>query len=221
MTEPTPSGDRGPRVAALIAAGTAAVLLLGAVGFIFLQRNAAADRFAACREVQVGGGMKIGGPFELTASTGQRMSDADILARGPALVYFGYSFCPDVCPVDLARNVEAVNVLAGQGLHVTPVFITVDPARDTPEVMSDYASNMDPAMIGMTGSEDELKAVERSFGVVASKEEGGDPVYYSVSHTTLSYLLLPGEGTVALFSNRISGQELADRAACFIRAAGG
>ena len=86
------------------------------------------DRFAECRSATVAGGSgAIGGAFTLIDSTGKAVTDKEVLAK-PSLVYFGYSFCPDVCPLDNARNVEAVDLLADKGYDVTPVFITIDPA---------------------------------------------------------------------------------------------
>jgi len=85
---------------------------------------------AVCAGTSVGGGA-IGGPFELVTTAGQTVTDVDVITE-PTLVYFGYTFCPDVCPIDNARNASAVDILQDAGLSVTPVFITIDPARDTP-----------------------------------------------------------------------------------------
>ena len=96
-------------------------------------------------------GSAIGGPFSLSDGDGKTVSDRDFPGKWQ-LIYFGYTFCPDVCPVDNSRNAEAVDILEEQGFDVTPVFISVDPARDTAEVMADYAANMHPRMIALTGT---------------------------------------------------------------------
>ena len=101
-------------------AGIALAALLGWQGYRALQSQSA-DAFAECRSGAVAGG-EIGGPFTLTDTKGNAVTDATLLAK-PALIYFGYASCPDVCPLDNARNTEAVALLAAQGLDVTPVFI--------------------------------------------------------------------------------------------------
>ena len=95
-------------------------------------------------------GAAIGGPFELTTHTGARIT-ADELIDGPTLIYFGYTFCPDICPVDTQIMVDAVDLLAERGIAVKPVFITIDPERDTPKELSYYAEAMHPTMIALTG----------------------------------------------------------------------
>lgn len=204
-------------VYAIAAAGAAALMLLASIAFVVLQVRAPGDRFAACREVQIAGGQKLGGPFELVDHTGATVTDGDVVDR-PVLLYFGYTFCPDVCPIDVVRNIDAVDILAEAGREVRPVFVTVDPARDTPEALSDYAGAMHPRMIALTGAEDRVAAVLASFGGSASKQDD-DPEYYLVSHTTLTYLMMPGEGVVAIFTRRLGPEELAEKTACFLDAA--
>ena len=205
------------RLAALVAAGTAGVALLAALAFVGLQIWAPADRFAACRAVQVAGGQKFGGPFTLTAQNGERVSSDTLFAR-PALVYFGYTFCPDVCPLDVVRNVEAVDLLTDAGHDIRPVFITVDPARDTVQALSDYAEAMHPDMVALTGGEAELRAALSAYGGIASKQDD-DPEYYLMSHTTLTYLALPGDEVVAVFTRRMGPEDLAEKTACYLDAA--
>ena len=115
--------------------------LLGGIGLSILwgRANQDPDIFAQCRTTQVAGGTdSIGGPFELVSETGETVTDADIITA-PTLIYFGYTFCPDVCPLDNARNAIAVEILEEQGRMVTPVFISIDPERDTPEVLQAFA----------------------------------------------------------------------------------
>ena len=81
----------------------------------------------------------------------------------PALVYFGYTFCPDVCPLDSARNAEAVDLLAKRGMPATPVFISVDPKRDTPEVVAEFTTWLHPKMIGLTGTPEQVKAASQAY----------------------------------------------------------
>lgn len=173
-----------------------------------------ADAFAACRSNVVAGG-QIGGPFTLVDITGKTLTDATVLAK-PALVYFGYASCPDVCPIDNARNSEAVGLLAKQGLDVTPIFVSVDPARDTPEILADYASNFDH-LLALTGTEDQVAAAAKAYKVYYQLPAKRDPGY-TVDHTTMTYLMLPKTGFADIFQRDASAQTIADKTACFLKA---
>jgi protein SCO1/2 len=204
-----------PRLSAGLAA-LVAVVALGLMGWkaIF---NRPDDAFAACRQGQVAGG-DIGGPFTLVNTAGQTVTDAEVLVK-PSLVYFGYTFCPDVCPFDVVRNVEAVDLLAQRGIDVTPVFISIDPERDTSEALADYAANMDSRLIALTGSAEQVQAASQAFKTFFRKQETGDE-YYLVDHSTFTYLMLPGTGFVDFFRRELTSAEMADSVACFVEAAG-
>lgn len=203
------------RIAA-IAAATVTVALLGAgLGYV-LVADRGADRFAQCRESQIAGG-DIGGPFTLLDSSGRTVTDAEVFTK-PSLVYFGYTFCPDVCPLDNVRNAQAVDDLAARGLDVTPVFISIDPGRDTPEVVGDFARNIHPKMIGLTGSPEQVKAASTAYKTYFKAQGDGSDPYYLVDHSTFTYLVLPGHGFVDFFRRDTPPEEMADRTACFIAA---
>lgn len=152
--------------------------------------------------------------FALIDETGSVIISRDLF-DAPSLVYFGYTYCPDICPIDNARNAEAVDILAAQGIAVKPVFITVDPTRDTPEVLANYTDLLHPGMIGLSGTVEQIGAVAASFGVYHSDAIPGDE-YYLVDHTTFSYLILPELGVVDRFSRTITAGDLAERTACHI-----
>lgn len=199
------------RLIAVLAAALVATLLGVTAWFAFGPR--ASDRFAECRASAVAGGQAaIGGPFELTAPDGSRVTDAQVI-DGPTLVYFGFTYCPDVCPTDLSRNAEVVSLLEERGVMVKPVMITVDPARDTPEVIGEYTSWMHPRMLGLTGSADDIEAAKSAYKVYAAKRGDGDD--YTMDHTTFSYLMAPGEGLLDFFRSDLPAEEMADRIACF------
>jgi len=162
----------------------------------------------------VGGAGDIGGPFTLVDEDGKAVTDKSVLAK-PALVYFGYSFCPDVCPLDSARNAEAVDLLKAKGMDVTPVFITIDPERDTPAVLKDFTANLHPDMIGLTGTPEQVQAASRAYKIYYKKQDSGDQ-YYTMDHSTFTYLMLPGTGFADFFTRDDTAQQIADRAACFI-----
>lgn len=135
-------------------------------------------------------GASIGAPFELTAHTGQRFASTDLKGE-PSLVYFGYATCPDICPMELAETSVAVDLLETEyDMSVRPVFITVDPERDTVEKMADYAPFFHDRMIGLTGGPEEVKKTLKDFrvyyGRVADPEA---PDGYWMDHSNYVYLL--------------------------------
>ena len=136
-------------------------------------------------------GPAIGGPFALTDADGRRFTDQDL--RGSyVLVYFGFTFCPDICPTTLNQIAEALDRLGPKGERIRPVFITVDPKRDTPAAMKQYVSAFSPRMIGLTGSEAEIAAVAKAFRVYYAPHRTGDGVDdYTMDHSSVLYLLGP------------------------------
>lgn len=201
-----------PKYYASVAA-IALAALLGWQGYRALQTQSA-DAFAACRSGAIAGG-EIGGPFTLTDTKGNAVTDAALLAT-PALIYFGYASCPDVCPLDNARNTEAEALLAAQGLDVTPVFITVDPTRDTQAVLADYAENFE-GLLALTGSQAQTDAAAKTYKVYFQMPEKRDPGYM-VDHTTMTYLMLPKVGFVDFFQRDATAQDMAEKTACFLKA---
>ncbi|MEC7259142.1 MAG: SCO family protein [Pseudomonadota bacterium] len=195
----------------------AGAVLVAAVGGVWLATMyLRPEAGGQCGASQVAGGAaQIGGPFELVNGAGETVTEADVLAK-PSLVYFGYTFCPDVCPVDTARNAEAVDVLTARGYDVTPVFITVDPKRDTPEVVGDFAANLHENMIGLTGSEDQIKAASKAYKTYYRVHDDEDDEYYLVDHSTFTYLMLPGTGFADFYRRDQTPEQIADSVACFI-----
>ena len=203
-----------------------AVAALAGGSWVALRGGGSGDPFAPCRESAIAGGAaSIGGDFELVSETGETVTDDEVLSQ-PSLVYFGYTSCPDVCPYDAARNAEAVDLLAGRGYDVQPVFITIDPERDTPEVLADYTDYLHPEMLGLTGSDAQVKQTAEAYRAFYSKRDGEERGFYFVDHSTFSYLMLPEHGFVELFRGAagpsgegVTAKEVADRAACFLDAA--
>ena len=159
-----------------------------------------------------GGNIAIGGPFELLNGAGELVTDEDVI-DGPTLVYFGYTFCPDVCPFDVARNVIAVDILAEQGLEVTPVFISIDPKRDTPDVVAQYAEDMHPNMIALTGTPEQVRAASQAYKTYYARSSGeGD--FYLMDHSTFTYLMFPETGLATYFGRDVQPEEMARQTAC-------
>jgi cytochrome oxidase Cu insertion factor (SCO1/SenC/PrrC family) len=130
----------------------------------------------------------VGGPFSLTDQTGRRRNDTEF--RGKLLIiYFGYTYCPDVCPTELQQIGLAVEHLGDVGSAVQPLFITIDPARDTPEVLAQYVPSFHPRLLGLTGTSDEIAAVAQEFKVVYTKYQPSDGGPYLIDHTGFVYIV--------------------------------
>jgi len=198
--------------AALALAVTVSVVAISVWAAFFRGAN---DLFAACRNNSPAGA-DIGGPFSLIDETGAAVTDKDVLTK-PSLVYFGYTFCPDVCPVDNARNAEAVDLLDMMGVEVTPVFISIDPKRDTPAALADFTDALHPRMIGLTGTPQQIKAVSQAYKTYY-KAQNPDEEYYLVDHSTFTYLMLPGVGFAEFFKRDATPEAMAETVACFVRA---
>lgn len=160
----------------------------------------------------------LGGPFTLVNGRGETVTDVDVVTE-PTLIYFGFTFCPDFCPVDMARNAAAIDILAEEGISATPVFISIDPERDTPEIVGDYAFNFHDKAIGLTGSAEQVDAASKAYRTFYQKDGSGDPDYYLMQHTTFTYLTLPEHGFVDFFRNTASPEEVAATVSCFAKAA--
>lgn len=138
-------------------------------------------------------GARIGGPFALVDQNGRTVRDSDFAGRY-RVIYFGYTFCPDICPVDLQTIGRALSRFEQQvpqrARRVQPIFITVDPARDTPAVLKEYVVNFHPRLIGLTGTKQQIDQVLGAFGIAASIPEGATKDYL-VDHARLTILFGP------------------------------
>ncbi len=156
----------------------------------------------------------IGGPFRLVDQNGDTVTEADFKGRF-TLVYFGYTFCPDVCPTALNRNAEALNILGKQAEKIVPVFITVDPERDTVAHMKEYAAFFNPRLVALTGSEDQVKAAAKAYRVYYAKvkEEGAaaDADNYLMDHTAITFLMGPDGRFLQHFSHDATPEDMAKR----------
>ena len=139
-----------------------------------------------------------GRPFALETTTGQPFTQADLKGT-PSLVFFGYTFCPDVCPTTLAESVAWRQELGAGYDQLRTIFVTVDPERDTREVLAGYLGGFDPNVIGLVGTPEQTEAAKAAFGVMSEKVESGDE-FYLVNHTASVFLLNKDgsfEGTIA------------------------
>ncbi|PIE08306.1 MAG: SCO family protein [Rhodobacterales bacterium] len=205
----------------VISAAAAAVAAIAGGVWWISSGGTTGDPFAACRTSSVGTGMvSIGGPLSLIDENGKAVTEADVITK-PTLVYFGYTYCPDVCPADNARTAEAIDLLAAQGHDVEMAMISVDPARDDPERMRDFTDYLHPRAVGYTGSMEQIQAAAAAYKVYFRMEENPDPDFYLVDHSTYTYLMLPETGFAEYFKRDVSPAEMAERVGCILGIAGG
>jgi len=147
----------------------------------------AADKLPALGRNVVTGTAQVGGPFTLIDQNGERRTAADFHGRF-MLIYFGYSFCPDVCPTTLSLMADALEKLGPEADAVVPIFITIDPERDTPAKLKPYLASFGPRFIGLTGSLAEIKKTAGLYRVYLKKQPlaGGG---YAMDHTSVLYLM--------------------------------
>lgn len=164
-------------------------------------------------------GADIGGPFALTSHKGEAMTDRD-LAGSPSLLYFGYATCPDVCPTDLADVAAAADIVEEKtSMSVNPVFITIDPKRDTVEALSEYVPFFSEKVIGLTGSQEAIGAAAKKYRVYYSERPDEDfPDGYSMDHSAYIYLLGKDAEFITYFKTDDSPEYIAEGVACHLGA---
>lgn len=158
-------------------------------------------------------GPTVGGPFELVNHKGEVVTEKTFQG-GYMMVFFGYTYCPDVCPTVLSDIATTLDMLDdAQASKVTPVMISVDPARDTPEHLAEYVTFFHPRTVGLTGTEEQIKAAARAYRVYYSinKPQSDDPLDYLVDHTSIVYLMGPDGGLVTHFSHGTTPEVMAER----------
>ena len=152
------------------------------------------------------GKIDVGGPFTLTDQDGKKRALSDFRGKY-VLIYFGYSFCPDVCPTTLAVMAQTLDRLGPEARRIVPVFITIDPERDNPSVLKKYMEAFGPAFVGLTGSPAEIAAVEKEYRVYAKKS----PIPgsgYGMDHSSVIYLMGPDGRLVSFYDELIPPQQL-------------
>ena len=170
----------GRRVAPVLLAALAAVLAVVALAIWTFGTPAPVQEAAA-----------IGGPFTLTDGAGKTVTDQTFRGKY-MLVYFGYTFCPDVCPTTLNDVAQAIDKLGAAADKLQPLFITVDPARDTPQVVGQYAAAFSPRLTGLTGSAAQIATVAKEYRVYyAPHKTGPNPGDYTMDHSSILYVMDP------------------------------
>lgn len=191
---------------ALIAIVGLAVGGLGALALLPSQQKDANGTQSASM-----GKAQVGGPFTLVDGSGKAVTDASFRGRY-MLVYFGYTYCPDVCPAGLQVIAAALDKLGPKADKVAPIFISLDPARDTPAKMADYVGSFSPRLIGLTGSEEQVAAAAKAYRVYSRKVvDTKSPNDYTLDHSSIIYVMDPKGEFVMHFTHATSADMIADR----------
>lgn len=165
-------------------------------------------------------GAKIGGAFTLTDQNGKTVRDSDFAGKY-RIVYFGYTYCPDVCPTDMAKIGQAMKLLDQQAprvaARVVPIFITVDPERDTPAVIKQFVANFHPRIVGLTGSPQAIAAVARNYAIYFNKQPPAAGGGYMVDHVAIAYLMGPNGEPIATLPIDKDGAAIAEQVQHWVR----
>lgn len=167
--------------------------------------------------IQLAQGVALGGPFTLTDHTGRTVTERDFAGRA-VLLYFGYSYCPDVCPTELGTIASALDAMGAAGERVTPVFITIDPERDTQAALADYVSRFHPRMIGLTGTPEQIAQAARAYRVYFAKVRPRDSTDYLMDHSSFIYFVGPDGRVRSLFGPETTPEAIAGAVAAQLRA---
>ena len=177
-------------------ASLAGIILFAALALPFVAHAAAAT-------------VTVGGPFTLQAPDGTTVTDATYRGRW-LLVFFGYTFCPDTCPTTLSHVALSLQELGVDAAKVQPIFITVDPARDTTEVMGQYTEAFDSRIVGLTGSAQQIAAVMQEYGVYSEQHAIGSDGAYLVDHGSYIYIMDPTGNFVRGLDSDTPSRDIAD-----------
>ena len=186
-----------------------AKLILGAVAAALLAGGGGAVLWTVSRspDAPLASGFSVGGPFTLTASNGSTVTDQTYRGKW-LLIYFGYTYCPDACPTSLNEISQAMAKLGAKADQIQPLFITIDPERDTPETMANYVRAFDPRIVGLTGTPAQIAQVAKEFQVFYERHKTDDGSYL-MDHTSLIYVMNPRGQFVRLFPGDMTGERMA------------
>jgi cytochrome oxidase Cu insertion factor (SCO1/SenC/PrrC family) len=150
----------------------------------------------------------VGGPFELVDHTGTTVTDRRYAGKY-LLVFFGFTFCPDICPTELTKIAETMDLLGADSAMVQPLFITVDPQRDTVPVLADYVTHFHPALVGLSGTSKQIQDVAKAYKVYFARAGADDSADYLMNHSAFIYLMGPDGANLKLFSPRATAEQMA------------
>ena len=145
-------------------------------------------------------GSSVGGSFTLTDHNGNQVTEKSWPGK-KKLVFFGFTYCPDVCPAGLAKLTTVLETLGDSAGEIQPLFISTDPKRDTPERMKEYLADYDASFVGLTGTEEQIEEAKSAYKVYAAKAEGGDAENYLINHSAYVYLMSEDDQLLAIFGS--------------------
>ena len=159
---------------------------------------------------QIAGASQVGGPFDLVTHGGRDVTQAYFNDK-PKLIYFGFTFCPSICPTELQKMAAALEELdEEQAKQIYPLFITVDPDRDTPKVMKDYVTMFHDRLTGLTGTQSQIETVMDQYKVYASRVETEGATDYTMDHSSYIYLMSADNNLVKIFDRGDSAEKVAE-----------
>ena len=194
---------------ALLIAGLGGLAAVGAATWLRGAAQAPVNPPPVPGETALPPGIRLGGPFTLVDDHGTAFTDQD-LRGGWTLLYFGYTACPDVCPTELQTMAAALDLLPPElAARVRPVFVTIDPERDTPERLAGYVALFDPRLVGLTGTAGQVAQAARAFRVYYARARAEGSTDYLMDHSSFIYLLDPDGAVRALFRAGVTAEDLA------------
>lgn len=165
--------------------------------------------------VSSSGKAQVGGPFTLVNDAGETVTDETFRGRY-MLIYFGFTFCPDVCPTELGIMSAALDQLGEKAEKVQPLFVTIDPERDTPEVMSRYVTLFHPRLMGLTGTPEQIAGIAKAYHVFYRKAEDESSTDYTMDHSSIVFLMGPDGEYLKLFPPQTPPDKMAEAIASYI-----
>ncbi|MEL7544388.1 MAG: SCO family protein [Pseudomonadota bacterium] len=182
--------------------------LVGAGGAILLSGVGTGGGITSSGATKTTGKALIGGPFEMVSHEGNEVTHEELLGRH-TLMFFGFTHCPDICPASLQVTSEALELLGDTAKSVQPVFVTVDPARDTPQVLKSYLEDFDDRILGLTGTQEQTNTIAKAYRIYHARvadpnSEGG----YTVDHSAYLYLMSPEGEYIKHFQPAVQAEEL-------------
>jgi protein SCO1/2 len=186
------------------------VVLAAALVVLVVALGVVSWRLLMVPESGASGTALVGGPFTLVDQDGNQVTEEDFAGRF-MLIYFGYTWCPDFCPMSLSTMVQALDLLAPEEAEqVVPMLITIDPERDTVEQLAEYVPLFSPRVVGLTGTPEQVAAAAKAYRVYFNKVEQDDPDAYLMDHSTFIYLMGPEGEYRRHFGADAAPQEIAE-----------
>lgn len=186
----------------LIAGIGAGLIALSAWAYVWFDRTAAAPSVLSVQAEN------FGGPFSLIDHNGKPVTDRDF-AGHYRLIYFGFTFCPAICPTELQKISGALDLLGERSKNIRPLFITVDPERDTVNIMKGYVRLFHPELVGLTGTLAQIETIKKVYKVYSKKVQDPDVSDYTVDHSSFIYFMDPQDRLLSIFTTKDTSRTIA------------